>query len=855
VKALLLAGGLGTRLRPITLTCPKPLLPVGNLPIIKRIILNLRAQGIKEFVFLLHYQPERFIQALGDGKVYNAAFDYVIMEKDLSTAGSVKFAQAHITETTLIYSADILADLPLRRMLAFHRRRRAMATLALYPITTPLPYGLVLRESDGRIRRFFEKPTWPQVFSDWINAAIYLIEPDLLDHIPDGDRPVFFEQEVFPPLAAAKAAIFGFPLEGYWRDVGTPEDLRMANLDYLHGKLSPLLLAPGENPGGVDSTSLPASIAPDAHLEASVVGANSRIDSHARIRGAVIFDEVHIGPGVQVNEAIIMRGVEIEAKAEIHRHAVIAERARVGAAAIVAANAVVRSGQQIAPGETVPAKRVLPTGYIRRFVDGGSLLGSIGGGMSTELMRWVGKSFALRQMKAHAESACSSDLPRALLLVTQEEDRFSAWTLALAQGMLSAGCEVYLLESVTLPVARWALQMRPYLGGIYLGADRHAALIRLALMHPSAEDFTTGESCSLERIDLIEAAKAGNLHLLEAAMVREGYLHMVLNCVWGGSQNKSSPQFAPFPHAVLDQHIPVRVGVVGAATEQIVSQFFAMLGWPAQIEAFPVDMSPDFRRHTRSAQKLFAQSLTSEVGVGIWLGGVCERIQLALPQHGMLPRGSSDAVMAQLLTRHNPDLQLVAGWLFPHRGQPADATVRRYEGCLLTAASLRAAQNGARLIGFDGRGGIAFPIPASEATTGAHHGIAYADALMAMAHLLAILSKTYRSELETLLPRTTLGYRLMPCPDETKAYLMRRLVEVYDNLNFAFSDGIRLEEAADRSSPNWVVIRPCAGMEALEIYWEENGSTPSLNVAIRRRLARWRVTQEMMEAKSVERKA
>jgi hypothetical protein len=111
---------------------------------------------------------------------------------------------------------------------------------------------------------------------------------------------------------------------------------------------------------------------------------------------------------------------------------------------------------------------------------------------------------------------------------------------------------------------------------------------------------------------------------------------------------------------------------------------------------------------------------------------------------------------------------------------------------------------------------------------------------MAMAHLLAILSKTNRAELEALLPGTRLGYRLMPCPDETKAYLMRRLVEVYDNLNFAFSDGIRMEEATDRASPNWVVVRPCAGMQALEIYWEENGSTPSLNVAVRRRLARWR---------------
>ncbi len=853
MKAILLAGGLGTRLRPITLTCPKPLLPIGNLPLIHRIVLNLRAQGVKEFVFLLHYQPEKFMQALGDGRAYSAVFEHVIMDNDLSTAGSVKFAQPHITETTLIYSADILAELPLERMMAFHRRRRALATLALYPITAPLPYGLVLRDGDGRIRRFFEKPTWPQVFSDWINAAIYLIEPELLDHIPAG-RPVFFEQEVFPPLAASDAAVFGFPLEGYWRDVGSPEDWRMANLDYLHGKLPPLMLTPAEqqlaaspNPPAITNATLSSlgpdcDIAPDAHIEASVIGANCRIEPHARIRGSVILDAAHVGQGVQVHEAIIMGGVAIEAKAEIHHQAVLAEAAHIGAAAIVAANAVVRNGQKIAPGETVAAKRVLPTGYIRRFVDGGSLLGSVSVGMSVEFMRWAGKAFALRQIQARA---AATGQPQKLLLATEEEERFSTWALALAQGMLSAGCEVYLLESVTLPVARWALQIDQYLGGIYLGADRHAELIRLALMHPSAEDFMTEESCSLERIDLVEAPQHGNLHILQANAVRESYLRMVQSCVleYFGDQSPSGRRpvgvaFAPQPGSVLDRRTPVRIGVVGVATEQTVSQFFAMLGWPAQIEAFPVDMSRDFRRHTRSAQKKFAQTITAEVGIGVWLGGVGERIQLALPQHGMLPRGSSDTVMARLLTRHDPELQLVAGWLFPYRDQPdpqSGATVQRYEGCLLTAASLRAAQNHVRFIGLDGRGGIAFPIPAKNKT-----GIAYPDALMALAHLLAILAKTPRAELSRLLPSTRLGYRLMPCPDEVKAYAMRRLVESCDDLKFAFSDGIRLEEATEKGSPNWVVVRPCAGMEALEIYWEENSRVPSLNRTIRRRLAHWR---------------
>ena len=860
MKAILLVGGLGTRLRPITLTCPKPLLPIGNLPLIQRIVLNLRAHGIKEFVFLLHYKPERFVEALGDGRRCDARFLYVTMDEDLSTAGSVKFAREHITETTLVHSGDILADLPLRRMFAFHCRRRALVTLALHPVAAPLPYGLVLREGDGRIRRFFEKPTWPQVFSDWINASIYLIEPELINHIPGEHRSVLFEQEVFPPLAAAQAAIYGFPIEGYWRDVGTPEDLRLANMDYLNGQLPQKMLTPDERtwliPTGEKSASHfvighNSKLAPDAHVETSVIGANCAIASHAKIHGAVIFDEVTVERGALINNAILMRGVAVDAKAEIHHHAVLAENAHIGAAAIVAANAVVRTGAKVAPGETFHAKRVLPTGYLRRFVDGGSLVGSIKGGMSVELMRWVGKTFALRQGQVEKRKNAENEKTMTLLLATQDEDHFNAWARALAQGMLSAGGEVYLLESVTLPLARGALQKERYAGGIYLGADRHAELLRLAFMHPSAEDFSTEETCSLERVDLVDAPTKGMLRLLEAMPIREDYLRMVINCA-GTTRDETAHRLQPLPQSILNKPIPVRVGVVGQASEQIVAKFFALVDCAAKVDTFPLDMSADFRRHTRAAQKAFVQSLTDDVGLGVWIGGGGERIQLALPGYGMLPRGRSDALMARLLIEQDPTAQLVAGWLFPNFGQILPPHIRRYEGCMLTAASLRSPNPQTRLIGFDGRGAIAFPPATPEVSPGPqpfpeYCGIAYPDALLAMALLLRALAKISREEFAAMIPGTTLGYRLMYCPDEIKAYLMRRLVESHDHLACAFSDGIRLEDQSS-AGKNWLVVRPCAGMPALEIYWEESPATTSekskLNVTVRRQLAKWRARRE-----------
>ncbi len=851
MKAILLVGGLGTRLRPMTLTCPKPLLPIGNLPLVERLVLNLRAHGIKEFVFLLHYKPERFIAALGDGRRCDAHFHFVTMAEDLSTAGSVKFAREHVTETTLVHSGDILADLPLRRMLAFHRRRRALVTLALHPVAAPLPYGLVLRESDGRIRRFFEKPTWPQVFSDWINASIYLIEPELIDHIPGERRPVLFEQEVFPPLAAANAAIYGFPIEGYWRDVGTPEDLRLANMDYLSGRLPQKMLAPDEHtwriPAGEKSVSHfvlghDCKLAPDAHVETSVIGANCVIASHAKIHGAVIFDGVSIERGALINNAILMRGAGVEAKAEIHQHAVLAENAQIGAAAIVSANAVVRTEAQVAPGETLHAKRVLPTGYLRRFVDGGSLIGSIKAGMSVDLMRWVGKTFVLRQKQKSEKD--KNDKTMTLLLATEDEDHFNPWARALAQGMLAAGGEVHLLESVTLPLARWALQKGKHAGGIYLGADRHAELLRLAFLQATAEDFSTEETCSLERVDLIETPHRGHLRLLEAALLREDYLRMVLYYACTG-RGEISPRLQPLPQSLLDKPVPVRVGVVGQAAEQIVAEFFALAGCAVKVDVFPLDMSAGFRRHTRAAQKAFVQSLSDEVGLGVWIGGVGERIQLALPGYGMLPRGRSDALIARLLLEQNPGVQLVAGWLFPNVAQQLPPQIRRYEGCMLTAASLRAANAPTGLIGFDGRGGVAFPLltPENLPHPQTYCGVAYPDALLALAFLLRALLKISRDEFAAMIPGTMLGYRLMHCADEAKAYLMRRLVESHGQLACSFSDGIRLEDQ-DGGGKNWLVVRPCAGMPALEIYWEENTSSAAasskLNTVVRRQLAKWR---------------
>ncbi|MGH7492036.1 MAG: sugar phosphate nucleotidyltransferase, partial [bacterium] len=504
MKAIILAGGRGTRLRPLTATCPKPLLPVGNLPILARILFALRKQEIRDFLFLLHYQPERFKCMLGTGEKFDAHFEYVELDRDLGTAGSVKHISEYIRETSLIYSADILAEVPVQRMLDFHHLKKALVTIALSPMPAPLAYGIVLRRGDGSIARFLEKPSWPQVFSDWINSAIYMIEPGLLAHIPNHGAFAMFEKEVFPPLAAARAPIYGFPLYGYWRDVGTPEDLRLANIDFIHGNLPFAMLTPQEEDHmrlALDANERPGMwagehthIAAEALVHESVIGNYCEIAAGAKIMRSVILDGVAVATEAQIEGAIVMNGARIGANARVQEDSLIGEGAILGETAMLYRNSAVRPYSRLTNGRILKPQKILPTSYLRRFVDGGNLLGSPYDNFSTEFLHWVGRAFASQQ-----NSKNGAPLP--FLLATAHREVFASSFEALAEGLVASGAHVHLLSNVSLPVTRKKMQIARYHGALYLGGEDYSDLLRVMLLHGNSENFSTLEACALERTE------------------------------------------------------------------------------------------------------------------------------------------------------------------------------------------------------------------------------------------------------------------------------------------------------------------------------------------------------------------
>ncbi|MBV9933975.1 MAG: NDP-sugar synthase, partial [Actinobacteria bacterium] len=236
MKAVIMAGGEGTRLRPLTSNQPKPMMPLANRPMMEHIVRLLRDHGFEDIVVTVAFLANAIRTYFGDGSEFGVRMVYATEESPLGTAGSVRNAMDELDDRFLVISGDVLTDLDVSAAVRFHEERGALATIALKAMENPLEFGIVITRPDGSIERFLEKPTWGQVFSDTINTGVYVLEPEIFDYIPAGES-VDFSADVFPRLLADGKALFGYVAEGYWEDVGTLEAYVKAHQDVLDGKV------------------------------------------------------------------------------------------------------------------------------------------------------------------------------------------------------------------------------------------------------------------------------------------------------------------------------------------------------------------------------------------------------------------------------------------------------------------------------------------------------------------------------------------------------------------------------------------------------------------------------------------
>jgi mannose-1-phosphate guanylyltransferase len=360
MKAVILVGGLGTRLRPLTWHTPKSLVPVLNQPFLEHVLLRLKEHGVGDVILALSHLAPAVEACFGDGSRLGINISYVHEKNALGTAGAVKNAAELISESFFVLNGDIFTDLDYSSMLKFHRARKAQATIALTPVDDPTHYGLIETDSDGSVKRFLEKPKPSEVTTNMINAGTYILEPEVLGSIPQSQE-YSFERQLFPGMLADGEPVYAFPSEGYWIDIGNPEKYMKLNFDLLSGKSGHYGFERGkeivEGRGCIIHSeariSGPVLLGDGCVVEETavingpvVIGPDCRIESGAQVSTSILWRNVITGEGCCVADSIVANDCLLGAGSRMDR-------------AVLGDNATVSRGVKLNPGERVEPGKII----------------------------------------------------------------------------------------------------------------------------------------------------------------------------------------------------------------------------------------------------------------------------------------------------------------------------------------------------------------------------------------------------------------------------------------------------------------------------------------------------------------
>ena len=360
MKAVVMAGGEGSRLRPLTVDRPKPMVSIANVPVMEHIVLLLQRHGVRDIVATVHYMASVIQEYFREGQDLDSEIRYSIEDRPLGTAGSVRAARDHLDEPFFVISGDALTDFDLTAVADFHRTSGAAATLTLYRVPNPLEYGVVITDDAGRVLRFQEKPRWEEVIGDTVNTGIYLLDPEVLDLLPDG--PADFSNDLFPEMLRRNMPLYGYVAEGYWTDVGSVDEYRRANADAVNGK------AGIELPSALRGVMLEegAEVHPEARLFGNIlVGRDAQIRAGAIVNGpTVIGDYTVVDQGARIDESILLsnsyigqnadlRSCIVGRQSSLHEGVRLEEGAVLGDNSVVGKAATVRSSVKIWPNKRI----------------------------------------------------------------------------------------------------------------------------------------------------------------------------------------------------------------------------------------------------------------------------------------------------------------------------------------------------------------------------------------------------------------------------------------------------------------------------------------------------------------------
>ena len=812
MKAVVMAGGEGTRLRPLTSNQPKPMVPIVGKPCMEHILDLLRRHGMNEVVVTLAFMPQAIRTYFGGGESLDMDVDYSVEEQPLGTAGSVGLAKERLTDTFLVISGDALCDVDLTALVDAHKAKGAAVTIGLKSVENPLEFGIVVTDEEGRVERFLEKPSWGQVFSDTINTGIYVLEPEVLRHVPT-DRPYDFSKELFPLLLEMGRPIYGHVLDGYWQDIGNLDQFRQANFDALDGRVQ--LEIPGLQLRGnvwvsqdVDIEEIEGVVGP------GFIGANCRIADGAsvgaysilsrgvtmregaRVVRSVVDAGTYLGRSSVVEGAILGRGCDLRDHVRVHEGVAIGDQVTVGPEASIFPGVRIYPFKEIETGAQIHENVVWETRAASSPFgrDGATGLVNVDLTPETAVRLAAALGTALRRGDRVVASRASADACRMI-------------QRALISGLTSTGVHVADLRISPAAVTRHVLKTQGLQAGVHVGrSSADPEMINIRVFEWPGNQMTAARQNEVEkhfsRHELRRATFAEVGETTYPARVRESYAQDILDSVDVDAVRRRRFRVAiDYGYSPAAFTLPLVLGPLGV--EAIGTRgFYVEDDTAGELEPF------DTRRIVTGVR----------ADLGVVLDRAAERLLLVDERGESVPAELGLLLVVRLLalagragriavpitaTRHVDDLV-----------QGSNLEIVRTQHSL--ADLTRAATEEDVVLAAAPTGGFVFP----EVVSGY-------DAVTTLCKMLELLAGQERpvSELVAELPRPTLVHSALPCPWSRKGLVMRLLNEYLAPRRLDLSDGVKAYDER-----GWVQVVPDEDEPLVQLYAE--GETEELTAEL-----------------------
>ena len=805
MKAIVMAGGEGTRLRPLTSNQPKPMVPVVGKPCMEHILELLHHNGLDEVTITLAFMPQAIRTYFGDGEALGMSIDYSVEEEPLGTAGSVRQAARDLDEPFLVISGDALCDSDLQALIDHHKEKGAAVTIALKSVENPLEFGIVVTDADGRVERFLEKPSWSQVFSDTINTGIYVLDPEVLRHVP-ADRPFDFSADLFPLLLDMGRPIYGFVLDGYWQDIGNLDQYRQANFDALDEKVhlkipgirlrGDIWIGEGVEIDDLESIEGPAFIgnysrlAKDASLGAySVLGTSVTLRERARVSHSVLDSSTHIGRSTLIEGSVIGRSCDIRSHVRLHEGVAIGDEVTIGAESVIWPGVRVYPYKEVESGAQIHESLIWESRATTHLFGQDGVIGLVNVDLTPEVAVRLATA-AGTALKQGARVVTSRESPSACRMIKR----------AMISGLNSTGVDVADLRMLPAAINRHLLKAEGYELGIHVGCSAtDPEVIQIRFFEPPGIQLSERLQKEIEkhfsRLELRRTAAEEVGRISYPARARETYAQDLIDSIDVELMRARGFRLVvDYGYSAASYILPLVLGPLGIET--------------VSAHGFTAERASERQPIAESIGQAKKLVTAASADIGAVFDRVGERLYL------IDERGTEIPVEKALLLF----LRLIAS--SGRRGKlafPVTVTsqVEKMVGktgleVIRTRASLadltRAASANDVIFAGSVGGGYLFPdfLPAY-------------DAVASLCKLLELLAPAKQpvSELVSALPASTLIHRRLHCPWGRKGLVMRVLVEQMKDRQLDLTDGIKVG-----GKRGWVQVIADSDEPVLHIYAE-----------------------------------